>query len=126
MRLDHHAAIRPAPRSTRRWYGGATADEFGMGADIDDPPRVHDHDPIGDFERVQLVGDEEDGAALHELAQDLVDVGLADRVDGTGEFIEDQDASGREGSLAPARSSASRRPRSSRRHRPSAIRSHRV
>ena len=71
---------------------GAAAEQLGMRADIDDPAAIHHHDPVGDLERVEFVSDEEDRAALHELPQDLVDVGLARGVDGAGELVEDQDA----------------------------------
>ena len=78
-RSAHHAAIRPEPGSTRRWYGWQRAINSECVPTSTICP-VSIDDSVGDLERVQLVRDEKD-RALTKLSKDLVDVGLARGID---------------------------------------------
>ena len=54
-------------------------------------PLVHDHDPVGQGQRRQAVGDDDRGPVAGELLQHAVDQLLALQVDLAGGFVEDQD-----------------------------------
>ena len=63
-----------------------------MGALVDDPAAVDDHDAVGQAQRRAAVGDEDRRAALHDLAQRGVDLLLGRGVDRRGGVVEDEDA----------------------------------
>src|SRR5437867_1334232 len=46
-----------------------TIEKFLMGAHGGDPAVIHHDDAIGDFQRIQAMGDHEGGTVAHELAQ---------------------------------------------------------
>ena len=70
--------------------GIAAADQFVVGAGVDNPALVHDHDPIGQGQRRQAVGDDDRGPVTRKLFQHLVDQLLALQIDLAGRFVQDQ------------------------------------
>ena len=62
-----------------------------MGAAFDDGATVHDDDFVGVADGGEAVGDDDAGAALHELVEGLLDDVFALGVEGTGGFVEDED-----------------------------------
>src|SRR3546814_5478413 len=74
-----------------RMLGGK---QFRDGADRDDLFLRQHRDPVaGRIERVEIVGDEEDGEPhrVGELADQLVELGGADRVEPGGRLVEEQE-----------------------------------
>ena len=62
-----------------------------MGPVGHDPPAVEQHDPVGQADGREAVGDDQRRAPLHEDAQRRVDALLHLDVDGAGGVVEDQD-----------------------------------
>ena len=69
----------------------AALEQLVVGAAVDDPPRVHDDDLVGERDRREAVGDDEGRPAGHRLAQAALDRRLGGRVDRRGRVVEDQD-----------------------------------
>ena len=69
----------------------AAADQFVVGAGVDNAAFVHDHDPIGQGQCRQAVGDDDRGPVARELFQHFVDQLLALQIDLAGSFVQDQD-----------------------------------
>ena len=71
---------------------GAAFLEFFVGADVDEPAAVEHRDPVGEGEGGAAVGDEQGGAAAHDLAQCVVDLGLDAGVHRGGGVVEQEEA----------------------------------
>ena len=79
------------PREQRP-VDGAAGHQLVVGALLDHPPVVQDHDAVGQMQRGLPVGDQQRGPVGHDAAQAVVD-GLFDLgVDGAGGVVEDEDA----------------------------------
>ena len=63
-----------------------------MGAALDDSPLLDDEDLVGAADGGETVGDDEGGAALHQLRQAGLDHGFRLGVERAGGFVEDEDA----------------------------------
>ena len=70
---------------------GLGGHEAGMGAVGDDPTALEEHDPLGQVDRRQPVGDDERRPTLHQHAEGGVDLLLDLHVDGAGGVVEDED-----------------------------------
>ena len=62
-----------------------------MRADVDALARLHHHDPVGQIQRRQAVGDDDRRPAAGELLQHLMNKLLAFQVDLAGRLVENQD-----------------------------------
>ncbi len=62
-----------------------------MGADLGDAAGFEDDDAGGAADGGEAMGDEEGGAALHEVRERGLDVGFAFGVEGAGGLVEDED-----------------------------------
>ena len=71
--------------------GAVGVDQVLVGADLDDPALVHDHDLVGGDGGGEAVGDHQRGAAGGDHAHGLVDLGLAGEVEVGGGLVEQQD-----------------------------------
>ena len=69
----------------------AIGDELGVGALFDDFAIFHHQDQIGLSDGRNLMGDDERGRALHELVEDVVQVGLGNRIETRRGLVEDED-----------------------------------
>ena len=61
-----------------------------VGAFLDDPAVVHDHDPVGRADGREAVGDDDRRAVLHQPVERVLDQPLAFRVERRGRFVEQQ------------------------------------
>ena len=68
----------------------AAGSQLVVGAHVDDPAVPHHHDPIGQRDRPQTVGDDQGRSAANELLEDLLDELLAFQVDLAGGLVEDE------------------------------------
>ncbi len=69
--------------------GGGVEEEVFVGAGFDDAAAFEDDDFVGFADGGEAVGDDEDGAVLHEVFEGGLDLALGDGVDGGGGFVED-------------------------------------
>ena len=69
----------------------AAADQFVVGAGVDDAALLHDYDSIGQGQRRQTVGDDDRRAVAGEMFQHSVDQLFALQIDLAGGFVQDQD-----------------------------------
>src|SRR6185312_11728207 len=68
----------------------ALRDQFGMAAFLDDAALVHDDQPVHRGDGRKPMGDGDDGLALHEPVEVLLDRGLDLRIERGRGFVEDQ------------------------------------
>ena len=71
--------------------GAGAGHEFLVGADLGDAAALEDDDAVGAAHGGHAVGDDEDGAALHEVGERCLHEGFALGVERGGGFVEDQD-----------------------------------
>lgn len=69
--------------------GAVFSHELVVVAAFDDATVVHNHDDIGILDGGESVGDDKDGATLHELVHPILHDGFGAGVDGGGGFVED-------------------------------------
>ena len=72
-----------------KWAAG---DQFFVRADGFDAAFFHDHEAVGNFQRVEPVRDHHGGAVAHEFPQGVMDQCLTLHVRLAGEFVENEDA----------------------------------
>lgn len=58
---------------------------------FDDPPVLHDDDPVHLLDGGKPMGDGDDGAAAHEFRERVLDIRFGLRVETRGGFVEDED-----------------------------------
>src|SRR5690625_4488310 len=80
-----------APRLVQLSEFAGAGDEFVRGAVLDDPPRLHDEDPVGDLDGGQAVGDDDRGPALEHRGQGILHQPLRGDVEVRGRLVEDDD-----------------------------------
>ena len=69
--------------------GAVFSHELVVVAAFDDATVVHDHDDVGILDGGESVGDDKDGASVHELVHPILHDGFGAGVDGGGGFVED-------------------------------------
>ena len=85
-------AARPASTWARTsTYSGTAVHQLRVGSVGDDLPAVKQHDPVGEADRRQTMGDDQRCAALHQHPQPLVDRLLDLDVDSARGVVENQD-----------------------------------
>ena len=71
--------------------GTLTGDELLMGATLDNAAVLHDAYQVGVLDGAQAMGDDQCGAAMHELVEGVLHEVFALGVKGAGGLVEDED-----------------------------------
>src|SRR5437763_5042315 len=80
------------PRGEQCGIASPVCQELVVGSLLDQLAVIDHRHPVGPLGRGQSVGDDDDGAPLHEAGHGALDVGLGPRVEAGGGLVEHQDS----------------------------------